>query len=402
MLYKICLLQIFVYLFLSPILILSRGNETTNYSFTVALLFTLIFIVSGILQKNIKRKLMPIDNQLLITKKGVIILSIWALLYSALSLKHGLMNRRIGTHEVAALFSGIPTIELAAFRIFELLIPFIIAYLITRNVRCKLSFSEKILTLCLLLALALSGLVFSRSQTFFLLACSAIILQNSLSRRQFTRLLVMSTLIALFAFLSVSMYRVSLDAVDNLSVYFSDEILKRLDGLELISLLIETYGYPLTGVKPSAIASPILSSIPFLSAGIELKANALTTIKSNILAFEFGSMQGDTNSFVIADVYYWGGVIGIMLSAALLGYAAKKVDQSIFLSRGIVMNSLFIALACNIVYMEREFISFIIGTTRDFIIYCLILFVICKDRKVRLSVISDKARFKIIPSGLNQ
>jgi hypothetical protein len=389
MLYKICLLQIIFYLFVSPILILSRGNEATNYSFLAALLFIIIFIVAGKLQKT-KRDLAPVDNHLLISNKGTILLIIWALLYSVLSLEHGLMNRRIGTHEAAALFSGIPIIDLATFRIFELLIPFIIAHLISKKVKTKLGVTDKILSLCLLLALSLSGLVFSRSQAFFLLACSAIILQNALTRQQFARLLVFASSIALFAFVSVTLYRLSFDTGDNLSVYFSDEILKRLDGLELISQLIETYGYPLTGVKPSAIAAPILSSIPFLSAGIELKANALTTIKANILAFEFGSMQGDTNSFVIADVYYWGGVIGLMFSAAFLGYAAKKVDQRILRSKGIVMNSLFIALACNIVYLEREFISLIIGTARDFAIYSLIFLVICEKRRIRPLITSNK------------
>jgi hypothetical protein len=401
MLYKICFLQIIFYLFVSPILILIRGNETTNYSFLAALLFAIIFIVAGNPQ-NTKRNLTPVDNHLLISKKGTIFLIIWALLYSFLSLKHGLMNRRIGTHEAAALFAGIPITDLVTFRIFELLMPFVIAHLISKKVKFKLAFADKILSLCLLLALSLSGLIFSRSQTFFLLACSAVILQNALTRQQLSRLLIFATLIALFAFFSITLYRVTFDTNDNLSVYFSDEILKRLDGLELISQLIETYGYPLFGVKPSAIAAPILSSIPFLSAGIELKANALTTIKANILAFEFGSMQGDTNSFVIADVYYWGGVIGLMFSAAFLGYAAKKVDQRILLSKGIVMNSLLIALACNIVYMEREFISLIIGTARDFAIYSLILLVICEERRIRPLIASNKVRLKSIPTGLNQ
>lgn len=390
MLYKICLLQIAVYLLASPIIRVRLGNETANYSFEIALLFILIFIAAGTATKIKRRFSEPLDNQLLISLHGTIIVTLWALLYSALSLKHGLINRRIGTHEVATLFSEIPIFDLVAFRVFELLLPFIVAHLITKKIKFKLDLSDKALTLCLMLSLALSGLVFSRSQAFFLLACSAIILQNSLNRQQFRKLLISTAVAAVLVFVLVSLYRVTFNPPDNLSAHFSDEILKRADGLELISLLIETYGYPLTGVNPSAVAAPILSSIPFLPAAVELKANASTTIKSIILALEFGSLQGDTNSFVIVDVYYWGGVIGLMLSAVFLGYAAKKVDQRILISKGIVMNSLFIALACNIIYMEREFINILIGTARDFTIYTVILFVICKKPKIQPTIIAHE------------
>ncbi len=390
MLYKICLLQIGLYLFASPVIIFSRGNETTSYSFIIALLFAIIFIVAGSASKATRRHLLPIDNQFLISKFGTILMMIWALLFSALSLEYGLMNRRIGTHEAATLFSGIPLLHLAVFRVFELLMPFMVAHLIAKKVNFKLNLADKILILCLILAFALSGLAFSRSQAFFLLACSIIILQNSLNRQKFNILFIYTILIAVFVFFLVSLYRISSTSADDFSVYFSDEILKRLDGLELISSLIEIYGYPLTGVNPSAIASPIVSSIPFLSTGLELKANALTTVKSNILAFEFENLQGDTNSFVIADVYYWGGAVGLIFSAAFLGYAAKKVDQGILISKSIVKNSLFIALAYNIIYMEREFINMLIGTIRDFAIYSLILFFICKKRRVRSTAVSDK------------
>lgn len=383
MLYKICLFQIAVYLFVSPIIRIQLGNEDTNYSFELAVLFALIFIAAGAASKNKRRLLAPLDKQLLISQFGTVIVTLWALLYSALSLKHGLVNRRIGTHEVAALFSEIPVIDLVAFRVFELLLPFIVAHLITKKINLKLGLTDRILAVSLTLALAFSGLAFSRSQTFFLLACSAIILQNSLNRRQFHKLLISTATIAALAFVSVSVYRATFNPIDSFSAHFSDEIVKRIDGLELISLLVDTYGYPLTGINPSAIAAPILSSIPFLPAAVELKANALTTIKSIILALEFGSMQGDTNSFIIVDVYYWGGVIGLMLSAVFLGYAAKKVDQRILISKGIVMNSLLIALACNIIYMEREFINILIGTARDFTIFTVVLFVICKKSKIK-------------------
>lgn len=397
MLYKICLVQITFYLFLSPITRIRLGNDIVNYSFETALLFTLIFIITGIVTKTKKRLLASQGTHLVISQTGAVLLIFWALLYSVLSLKHGLIDRRIGTHDAGILFSEIPIFDLIGFRVFELLLPFIIAHLIVKKIKFKLDLSDKFLILFLLPALALSGLAFSRSQAFFLLVSSAIILQNSLDRRQFRKLLISAVITAATIFVAVSMHRLTFNSADSLSAHFSDEISKRLDGLELISLLIETYGYSLTGVNPSAIAAPILSSIPFLPAAVELKANSSTTIKSIILAVEFGSLQGDTNSFVIVDGYYWGGIIGLMFSAVFLGYAAKKVDQRILASKGIVMNSLFIALACNIIYMEREFINILIGTARDFTIYTVILFIICKKSKTLPTIITHGNRFDLHP-----
>jgi hypothetical protein len=402
MLYKICIFQIFVYLFASPFIRTGLGIDATKYSFGIAAIFTLLFIAGGIASSTKRRPKRSIDNPLAVSRHGTIMLTAWAILYSALSLKHGLINRRIGTNEAAMMFSEIPAIDLVVFRVFELLFPFIIAHLIIKLIKLKLNLPDKFLALCLGLALVLSGLAFSRSQTFFLLACSAIILQNSLDRRQFRKLLISTATAAVLMFILVSVYRMTFNPPDNLSAHFSDEILKRVDGLELISLLIESYGYPPTGINPSAIAAPIVSSTPFLPAAVELKANALTTIKSIILALEFGSLQGDTNSFIILDVYYWGGVIGLMLSAVFLGYAAKKVDQRILISKGIAMNSLLIALACNIIYMEREFINILIGTARDFAIYSIILFIICKKRKIRPTINPNEDSLKFIPADLNQ
>lgn len=383
MLYNLCLLQIAVYLFASPLIRQGLGVDATEYSFGIAALFTLLFVAAGIASRSKRRLRGSIDHQLVVSLRGSIILIAWAILYSALSLKHGLINRRIGTHEAALLFSEIPVFDLIVFRIFELLLPFIIAHLIIKTIKFRLNMTDKCLTLFIGLALALSGLAFSRSQAFFLLASSVIILQNSLNRRQFRKLLTSTAITAIAIFALVSIYRLTSDSAESFNSHLSDEILKRIDGLELISLLVQMHGLSLTGVNPSSAVAPVLSSIPFLPAAVELKANASTTVKSIILALEFGSLQGDTNSFVIVDVYYWGGVVGLMFSAIFLGYATKKVDEKIFISKGVVMNSIFIALACNIIYMEREFINMLIGIGRDFLIYTAIFMILCKRPKFR-------------------
>lgn len=386
MLFNICLIQIALYLFVSPIIRIGLGDDVVNYSFAVALLFTFLFIVAGIKSKSNKNLPVSSENQLLISTNGAIIVSFWALLYIAISLRHGLMNRRIGTHEAAILFSEIPVVELIIFRAFELLFPLLISYLIIKIIKFKLSVPDKLLALSLVVALALSGVIFSRTHLLFILICTAVILQNSLNRGQFRKLLTFAVVAGVLMFVLVSAYRFTHDPPDNLSAFISDSILKRSDGLELISLLIEIYGYPLTGVNPSAITPPIISSIPFLPLADDLKASALTTVKSNILAFEFSSPLRDTNSFVIVDVYYWGGVIGLMLSAIFLGLITTKIDQKILISKSLLINSLLIASAGNIIIMEREFIGILIGMARDFIIFAVVLFIICKKPKIRTNI----------------
>lgn len=391
MLNKICIFQIFLYLFISPLARIGQGFDEVSYRFDVAILFLVIFMVAGVVSRTKSRPAVTVATPLLLSLPGSAILTCWSVLYAILSLKHGLINRRIGTHEAAMLFAEIPVADLVVFRVFELLFPFIVAYLLTRMIRFKLSAPDYILALGVGGALLLSGLAFSRSQAFFLLASSAIILQNSLSRSQFRRLLVLVGVAGVLIFFLVSVYRLNQTPDENLTNYFSDEVLKRLDGLELISRLVEIHGYSAMGIDPSSVAAPLLSSIPFLPAALELKASALTTIKSHILAFEFGLMQGDTNSFVIVDVYYWGGIIFLLLSAAFLGAAVRKVDQGILVSKGIAKNALFIAMAGNLIYMERELISILIGIVRDFAIYAVILFLVCKrPLHQRMTMTRDK------------
>lgn len=391
MLNKICIFQIFLYLFISPLARIGQGFDEVSYRFDFAVLFLVIFMVAGAVSRTKSRSPVAVATPLLLSLPGSAILTGWSVLYSILSLKHGLIDRRIGTHEAALLFAEIPVADLVVFRVFELLFPFIVAYLLTRMIRFRLSVPDYILALGVTGALLLSGLAFSRSQAFFLLACSAIILQNSLSRSQFRWLLVLAGAAGVLMFFLVSVYRLNLIPDESLTNYFSDEILKRLDGLELISRLVEIHGYSAMGINPSSVAAPLLASIPFLPAALELKASALTTIKSHILAFEFGSMQGDTNSFVIVDVYYWGGIIFLSLSAAFLGAAVRKVDQGILVSKGIAKNALFIAMAGNLIYMERELISILIGIVRDFAIYAFMLFLVCKrPLHQRMTMTPDK------------
>lgn len=387
MLFNICLLQIVLYLFLSPIIRVGQGDNTVDYSFGIALLFTLLFIGAGVISKKRKIHKTSLDYQLSLSAIGVAIVSLWALLYIVLSLRHGLINRRIGTHEVAILFSEIPIIDLIAFRSFELILPFLIAYLIIKLINFKLSLGDKILLLCVLGALLFSGVIFSRASLLILLLCAAVILQNTLSRKQLFKLLAFLVLGGVLMFVAVSIFRVLNAYSGDLSEFLSYELLKRTDGLELISLLIDVHGYPLFGVDPSAVMIPIISSIPFLPLANELKASALTTVKSNILAFEFGSPLRDTNSFVIVDVFYWGGVIGLMLSAVFLGFFIMKLDQKILATKSIFVNSLLIAFAGNIIVMERELIGMLIGVARDFVILTLVFLVICKKPKAMAEIV---------------
>ena len=324
MLYKLCIFQIAIYLFLSPFIRSGLGTEATAYSFDIAVLFTLLFIAGGMASSAKKRSTETDGYRLSISLVGKIILSMWSSLYAALSLRHGLINRRMGTDVAAVVFSKIPPIELIVLRAFEILLPFIVAYVVIRIARFRLSISDQFLAFSLAFALIFSGIVFSRSQVFLLFISSAIILQNSLSRWQLRKLVISVSLVGVLVFSLVSVSRGAFDRGDGFGAYFADQIAKRVDGLELISLLTESYGYQATGINPIAVVAPVVAANPFMPGAVELKENALTTVKGVILALEYDSLQGDTNSFVLVDVYYWGGIIGLMISAVFLGFVAKK------------------------------------------------------------------------------
>jgi hypothetical protein len=158
--------------------------------------------------------------------------------------------------------------------------------------------------------------------------------------------------------------------------YLSSEVLQRVDGLEVVSQIIDKYGYQMTGVNVSAALNPITSLIPFLDRAKELKADALTTVKAVILEQELDSKSRDVNSFIILDTYYCGGILGVALVAIIIAYFSRLVDKKIGVTSNWVFQIFLVAIIINFVIMERESVGIVISIARDWLILCVVAFLL--------------------------
>lgn len=395
MLYKICLFQILVYLLFIPITRQVLEDHPESYSYFAALFFLLSFIVGGIIffqRKGIQIYALQVNN-FSIKLGGRLLIAAWSSVYITISINYGLFNRRIGTESAAELFASIPLGALVVFRSFELILPYFFGVFIFQIYdKGKLSAIDKIAAIMLVFGFIFSGATNSRSQTFFILAIAVVLVQNVITKEKIKKLLRISFLIAVLVVFFVSLSR--LMSIDGgiADGYYTREFLVRLDGLEVISRLIDENGISLFGLNSSAIVSPIISSIPFLSAANELKAAALTTVKSNLIFQEFGSLQGDINSFVLLDPYYWGGMVGVLVAGFLIGLFASWADRNVGIASKLVWHALAVAIVGNIIYMEREFISMLLSIIRDWFIFYIFMKLFLQ-KNIYIQKVGSRSRF---------
>jgi len=378
MLFWICLIQIIVYLLIAPYFMVLL-DSSREYFFSASIIFTLTYIFGASLKKNNRNKLEV--ERIEFRNAALLFFALFAILYSCISIKHGLYNRRIGTEEIAVLFSGIPFYEVIAFRIYEVVLPlvlsliFLIWSLNKKTVANDRLFIRLILVFFFIsVSILLSGVLNSRSQFAILLLSMIVICQNSIPRAALRKYVKLGAVVGIFIAASVSLKRFL--SIDDLSTeYLIAEFITRLDGLELISRLASDQEISWTGINFLSLMVPLIASMPFLPEAIELKAQALTTIKANILFLEYNSVQRDVNSFVVLDIYYIAGLFGLAFAGSLIGFSVRWVDSNVLASKGLIKFSLATAMTFNLIILEREFISIFLGILRDWLILYFFCFI---------------------------
>ena len=372
MLFKVCILQIAVYLFLVPILRNILEDGSFQYSYPISVIYIIFFLVGGLLTRNLtfknNKKICSIEFAKNENSKWWLFI-IFVAVCTYISFSFGLYDPRIGTEEAALRISNIPPIYIIIFKGLGVSLPFFIALTIKDLFESRhLTYRILITVLILAFSFFIIGGGSSRSAFGLYLLMSAVILQNNVTSIQIRSLVIKFLLLASISYFFVTFLRLASGDSREISDYFSAEVLQRLDGLEVISYLIGIHGYRLSGIDPFAISNPIIASIPFLDASVALKAAALTTVKSTILLNEYDSSLRDINAFIILDVYYWGGVIGLAISAFIFGFLASWVDNNIELNESSIYQLLMVSIILNMTVMERESISLVFGIVRDFLI----------------------------------
>jgi len=203
-----------------------------------------------------------------------------------------------------------------------------------------------------------------------------LIVQNKFEPKTLLRLLYKAGFFAGIIFFAVTISRMSLYEDKSANDYLSSEVLQRVDGLEVVSQIIDKYGYQMTGINASAALNPITSLIPFLDRAKELKADALTTVKAVILEQELDSKSRDVNSFIILDTYYCGGLLGVTLVAIIIAYFSRLVDKKVGVTSNWIFQIFLVAIVINFVIMEREAVGIVISIARDWLILCVVAFLL--------------------------
>lgn len=377
MLHLIAVVEILVYLFFAPLLRTSVDRRLDEYSFGIAFLFLVFFLMGGLLARvgGAARARCP-RNTLLIPELNnpkwfLIIAWMWAVITIAISFD--LYNRRIGTAAAADLFAGIPVYYLLIFRSLEVAIPVLLSLVVVDVVsRGTLKFNVAIIACSLVGVIFAVGAGSSRSWVGLIFIMVLILIKNKLPTKVFRNLIVVSVLMSILVFFVVTFFRINSGDDRLLSEYVSEEVLRRVDGLEVVSRVIDSYGYQMFGINERSILNPLLSAIPFLDISTELKAKALTTVKSVILEEEFQSSFQDVNSFALLDAYYWGGLFCVIIVAFIFGFFSKLVDLMIGVTSGWIYQLFLVSLVGNLVILERETIGIFMSVLRDWFLLCVI------------------------------
>lgn len=383
MLYWFGLVQIIVYLVAIPILRTLYSDVVVDYVWPLVVLFLGAYIIAGfgfsIFFRTIKKYNNPIDLQ--ISTFGKLFLFFWIGLCIVISVQYGLYNRRIGTENAAELFASLPLVVLFSFRTLEISLPMLVAAFVINifdGGRHKLV--DSCLMAILIATFFLMGAASSRIATGIFLMTILVISQNRISYRSLRRLFGSFVVMGALLFIMVTSFRMISDVGRDFSEYLNEELIRRLDGLEVVSDIVSLYGYQLFGINFSASVDPLTALLPFSDEATQLKMDAMTSVKAYVLANEFGSTQRDINSFIIMDVYYLTGLFGVFFVGLAIGLIARCVDNVIGLNTRPFVFVGIIAIAMNLMILEREMLGIIFFMMRDFIIL-LVVFSLVFERR---------------------
>lgn len=337
----IFMVQALVYLLLMPAI-----HDYMDAVYRPPLLFSIVavfFLSAGFVAANY---LHPIQRRIAITpnQKGVLVLkprrvvifgiSLLAMLYAYVSFSNELWNRRQGSELMAEIYGNLPLIELAILRVYEIVfIPVAVIYLFGNVTQI----SRFIIISILLASLPFMGIEDSRGRILVIAICLLSFVKIDSFREFFTKNIKIYgfMLFAIGAFLYVSAQRIASYA--RLEDYLFNEIIRRLDGLNLLSELRD-FGYiNLFGSFDFAMFGPLVSRISFIEAGRIAKLEGLTSTKQYYLQSVLNTNRLDDSNSVILDPLYFGGLAGLVIAFVALGYFIARFDR--YVAEGKIFSS---------------------------------------------------------------
>lgn len=368
---NLVLLQIFAFLFISPLIITFTGGST-DYRLGLSVLLLLSFVAGLALAKyrsplNTLRRAASFPVMTTWLKLSLIILTA---AYISVVVSNELMVRRQGSEVMAEIFANLPVFQLLVLRVYEVIFyPVLIAVLV--GMRRDRSATTKLLLLGFFVGFAFTGVLDSRAKliTPLLFYYVIFIASKSSWRPVPSKFLVMGGV-----FLGLMAFSIGLDRssdFDRVSEYFFEDVLRRLDGLELISIVDGVVNIPLFGTLDTHIFANFLAGIPFYEGAAALKEAGLTSSKSYLLQVVLGFDQFDINNSVVTDLYYFGGYPLLIAGSCLYGYLVMAFDLAVR-SNDICRNrrrmAFMLSFLVNALRIEQDYFSIALSTFRDFLI----------------------------------
>ena len=270
----------------------------------------------------------PSVNLHMIEPQGFLLVAfiILALAYCYVSWSNGLINRRQGSEAMAAIFGSLPIVQLAILRAYEIIfVPILILYVFGD----RSPFEKFLLVGVLLFTLPFMGLADSRGRLIVL----AIGLLCFVRFDHFLRFLysnirlyiVGGIVLGVFGYVSYQRAR----EYASLTQYMYVEIVRRLDGMNLVTELRDFGFIDYWGSFDWNMFGPLISRIPFLEAAQTAKLAGKTSTKQYYLQDLLVTNRLDDSNSMIMDPLYFGGLIGVVIGFFVLGYLISRFDTYI-------------------------------------------------------------------------
>jgi hypothetical protein len=380
----IFLIQVFIYLVLAPYVVMD--NKLFYYPPIYLGFVVIISITVGIYLKNMRHATVVKSNIVIerITPRHSLswLIVFLSLLYIYTSYGNGLTNRRLGSEYMAELYANLPLFDLIILRSFEIMFtPFLAIYLLSSK---NIDVSSKIRVFTsLIIAIPFMGLLDSRGRLLVILISILCFIEISqLMRILYKQIWIfILAVFAIFAFIFFSIQR--LESYADYRDYLYTEVYLRLDGLNLLTQLNDRGLTLIWGQFDLNMFDPLISRIPFLEAAAIAKSEGRTSTKQYYLQDLLLTKNLDDSSSMINDPYYFGGLLGLFVAFAGLGYCMAIFDNFIknkWLFTNRYTTALAFAFVSAFVMIETDFVGAFTTLAQTFIVVLGLLFVGCERK----------------------
>ncbi|EMQ57030.1 TPA: hypothetical protein I6799_001714 [Vibrio cholerae] len=319
-----------------------------------------------------------------------IFINVSLILYFYFVYNLNIIDRRVGTEQIAIIFSEIPIYKLIYIRVVDFLFPFVWMYIYLKiNREMHFSYLRVLHFFSFFIFVFISGKIFSKSELVFIIISFIIILGGlstpSVIVKNIKKLIV--AFFSIFIIFGVVSYLRFLDYHGSMYEMMNQDFFSRLNGHKIMASLIDRGISTPIGTYDLEIYKYYITQNPFSEQSLEYKSQALTSAKNYLLYDILQFHQFDETTTYLVDVYYFGGLFGVFGVGCFLGGVARVVDKLIRLQGALqnpLLYSIIVALVQSFGRLEFEIIPQCILFFKLAIFYLPIIYFFSRKNQVSL------------------